>query len=212
MRALETFGITRINYHHVAELLDEPGKVRIREGRLIANKPAILTPEAYVQDNMDGFGPEAREYFEYLKQHADSVRILKYGYQLSQEAFSEQVVTDSIEAVLHRVEESVQAEGDDFGVVIRGVDSPWDVSLIHFFWMQVTASAPINVMEFERAYAQEMKDALPTGVRGEVEKAFVKTGAHPELINDLAAFLRKKGVFEQYQDRFFDLVRTLRNG
>ena len=46
-RALETFGETRINYRHIAELQDDPGKIRIREGRLEAHKPAIITPEAY---------------------------------------------------------------------------------------------------------------------------------------------------------------------
>ena len=30
-RALETFGATRINYHHLAELPDDPRKIRIRE-------------------------------------------------------------------------------------------------------------------------------------------------------------------------------------
>ena len=46
-RALETFGATLVNYHLVAELEDDPHKVRIREGRLEAHKPAIITPEEY---------------------------------------------------------------------------------------------------------------------------------------------------------------------
>ena len=58
-RALETFGETRIHYYHLAELPDVPGKVRVREGRLEAHKPLLITPEAYVQEEMSGFGEQA---------------------------------------------------------------------------------------------------------------------------------------------------------
>jgi len=206
-RALETFGETRINYRHVAELPDDPGKVRVREGRLEAHKPAIITPEAYVHDMMDGFGEEARQYLEFLKQHEDSVRILQYGYRLSQEAFSEQVVTDSLEAVTARVVADVVEQNDAFAAVIQGVDEPWDVSLVHFFWLHVNASAPFNVREFEAARQREELDAVPAAVRNEVEQAFRRAQADPRIVHELGALLRRHGVFEQYQDRFFQLVR-----
>ena len=126
-RALETFGETRIHYYHLAELPDVPGKVRVREGRLEAHKPLLITPEAYVQEEMSGFGEQARQYLEFLKQHQDAIRILQYGYRLSQEAFSEQVVSDSLTAVTERVEGEVKRSEDPFSVVIKGVDDPWDV-------------------------------------------------------------------------------------
>lgn len=206
-RALETFGATRINYRHLAELPDNPGKIRIREGRLEAHQPAIITPEAYAQQEMEGFGEEARKYLDFLKENRDNIRILQYGYCLSQEAFSEQIVTDSMAAVTARVLEDVRETKDDFAAVIQGVDDPWDVSLIHFFWLHAGASAPVNVREFEAAQVRERADVLPPGVREEVEKAFAQAQANPNLIKDLGAFLRRKGVFEQYQDRFFNLVR-----
>ena len=206
-RALETFGETRIRYFHLAELLDAPGKVRIREGRLEAHKPLLITPEAYVQEEMAGFGEQARQYLEFLKANQDSVRILQYGYRLSQEAFSEQVVTDSLDAVTGRVEEGVKESEDPFAVVIRGVDDPWDVSLVHFFWLHVNASAPVNVRDFEKARRDEMADATPRAVRDEVERAFAQAQANPALLKDLGALLQRRGVFDRYQDRFFQLVR-----
>ncbi|MGN0852127.1 MAG: hypothetical protein ACI4Q3_01975 [Kiritimatiellia bacterium] len=206
-RALETFGATRINYRHLAELSDNPGKIRIREGRLEAQKPAIITPEAYAQREMEGFGEEARKYLDYLRENRGSIRILQYGYRLSQEAFSEQIVTDSLAAVTARVLEDVREAKDDFAAVIQGVDDPWDVSLVHFFWLHAGASAPVNVREFEVAQVRERADILPQGVREEVEKAFAQAQANPNLIKDLGTLLRRKGVFEQYQDRFFSLVR-----
>ena len=206
-RALETFGETRIHYYHLAELPDVPGKVRVREGRLEAHKPLLITPEAYVQEEMSGFGEQARQYLEFLKQHQDAIRILQYGYRLSQEAFSEQVVTDSLTAVAERVVGEVKRSEDPFAVVIKGVDDPWDVSLIHFFWMHVNASAPVNVRDFERARREEMEDSTPRAVRDEVERAFEQAQENPALVKDLGALLQKRGVFDRYQDRFFKLVR-----
>ena len=206
-RALETFGATLVNYRLVAELPDDPRKVRIREGRLEAHKPAIITPEAYVQDELDGFGEEARRYYEFLKANEDSIRILQYGYSLRQEAFSEQVVKDSLDAVLSRVVEETKAAEDPFAVVIKGVDDPWDVCLVKFFWMEANASAPFNIRELERAKASAEEDSLPPGVRGEVEEAFKRAQSNPSLVKELGAFLRRKGLFEHYQDRFFKLVR-----
>lgn len=206
-RALETFGATRINYRHIAELPDDPGKVRVREGRLEAHKPAIITPEEYAESALEGFGAAARDYLEFLKAHQDSIRILQYGYSLKQEAFSEQVVTDSLEAVTGRVLAAVAASDDAFAAVVQGVDDPWDVSLVHLFWLHVNASAPVNVREFEAARAREASDALPRGVREEVEAAFARAASDPSLVRDLGALLRRKGVFDRYQDRFFQLVR-----
>ncbi|MBR4651734.1 MAG: hypothetical protein IKO72_00080 [Kiritimatiellae bacterium] len=206
-RALETFGETLVNYHLVAELEDDPGKVRIREGRLEAHKPAIITPEAYVQDQMEGFGEQARQYLDFLKQHEDSIRILQYGYRLRQEAFSEQVVTDSIDAVLDRVVECVKAADDPFATVIRGVDEPWDVCLVHFFWLHANASAPVNVRDFEKAHAQAAMEATAPALREDVERAFARAESNPSLVRELGAYLQKQGVFEHYQDRFFKLVR-----
>ena len=206
-RALETFGETLVNYHLVAELEDDPRKVRIREGRLAAHKPAIITPEAYVQDQMEGFGEQARQYLEFLKQNEDSIRILQYGYCLKQEAFSEQVVTASVPDVIDRVVARVKDENDPFTTVIRGVDEPWDVCLVHFFWLHANASAPVNVREFEKVRTQALMEATAPAVREDVERAFARAESDPSLVRELGAYLRRQGVFERYQDRFFKLVK-----
>ena len=145
-RALETFGTTSVNYHLLAELEDHPGKIRIREGRLQANKPEIITPERYVKDEFEGFGEMAKLYYDFLKQHEDEMKILKYGYRLRQEAFSEQIVTDSMESVAERVIRGVKEEA-----VIQGVDDPWDVCLMQFFWLHTKASVAHNMEDFKNA-------------------------------------------------------------
>ena len=150
-RALETFGTTCVNYHLLAELEDYPGKIRVREGRLQASKPELITPERYIKDEFDGFGEEAKLYYDFLKRHEDSLKILKYGYRLKQEAFSEQIITDSMETVADRIIQSVKQENRPFDAVIKGVDDPWDVCLMQFFWLHTNASLAHNVEDFKNA-------------------------------------------------------------
>ena len=150
-RALETFGTTSVNYHLLAELEDYPGKIRVREGRLQASKPELITPERYVKDEFEGFGEMAQLYYDFLKQNEDSLKILKYGYRLKQESFSEQIVTDSMESVASRVIEEVKSKNRPFDVVIKGVDDPWDVCLMRFFWLHTNASVAKNMADFKNA-------------------------------------------------------------
>lgn len=150
-RALETFGTTCVDYHLLAELEDNPGKIRIREGRLQASKPELITPEQYVKDEFEGFGEVAQRYYDFLKQHEDEFKILKYGYRLKQEAFSEQIVTDSMDAVAERVVRGVKEDGRPFDAVIKGVDDPWDVCLMQFFWLHTKASVAHNMEDFKNA-------------------------------------------------------------
>ena len=150
-KALETFGTTCVNYHLLAEVEDYPGKIRVREGRLQASKPEIITPERYVKDEFEGFGEMARLYYDFLKQNEDSLKILKYGYRLKQEAFSEQIVTDTMEAVAERVIAGVKDGNHPFDAVIRGVDDPWDVCIMQFFWLHTKASVAHNMEDFKNA-------------------------------------------------------------
>lgn len=150
-RALETFGTTCVNYHLLAELEDCPGKIRIREGRLQASKPELITPERYVKDEFDGFGEMAQRYYDFLKQNEDKLKILKYGYRLKQEAFSEQIVTDTMEAVAERVIRDVKIADRPFDAVIEGVDDPWDVCLMRFFWLHTNASVAHNMEDLKNA-------------------------------------------------------------
>ena len=89
--------------------------------------------------------------YDFLKQHEDELKILKYGYRLKQEAFSEQIVTDSMESVAERVIRGVKEENRPFDAVIQGVDDPWDVCLMQFFWLHTKASVAHNMEDFKNA-------------------------------------------------------------
>lgn len=145
---LETFGNTIVNYHLISELADRPGKVRIREGRLEAHQPQVIAPR-FVDVVTEGFGDEAKAYLEFLKENEDSLRILRYGYHLKSDNFSEQIVTDSLSAVTERVKAAVIESNDRFAAVLQGEDDPWDIALIELWRREVSKSAESNIRELD---------------------------------------------------------------
>ena len=147
---LETFGNTLVNYHLVSELPDYPGKVRVREGRLEAHQPLVITPH-FSEVEMDGFGDEAKAYMEFLKETEANLRILQYGYHLKSDNFSEQIVTDRLSVVTERVKSEVLASNDKFAAVVQCVDEPWDVALVELWLREVNRSARGNIDDLQKS-------------------------------------------------------------
>ena len=147
---LATFGNTLVNYHLVSELDDHPGKVRIREGRLEAHQPLVITPN-FQETEFEGLGDEAREYFNFLKENEERLRVLRYGYHLKSDNFSEQIVTDRLSVVTERVKTAVLESGDKFAAVIQCVDEPWDVALVELWLREVSRSAGDNISELQKS-------------------------------------------------------------
>jgi hypothetical protein len=209
-RHLETFGATVLNYYLISELMDSVDRVRVREGRLHANKPQIITPEAYSRTALEGFGDEARKYVDWLKEHEQDIRILQYGYTLRQEAFTENILTESLEAVVARVTANVKAAADPLSAVVVGVDDPWDVCLVRLFWEVIQKSALPNIRDMQRRSLFDDEGGVPRGVRGEIEQAFRSANKEPSRIPALGHKLHTYGLFEEYEDRFFSLVKSHR--
>ncbi len=207
-RHLETFGTTVLNYHLITQLMDSVDQIRIREGRLEAGRPQIITPDAYSQTALEGFGDEARQYVEWLKEHEQDIRILQYGYKLKQESFTEHIVTDSLDPVVERVKETVEASGDPMSAVLVGVDDPWDVCLVRLFWEVIQKSALVNIREMQKQSLFDNEHGVPRGVRNDIEAAFKAANQDPSRIQALGAKLHSLGLFDEYEDRFFSLVKS----
>jgi hypothetical protein len=132
----------------MSELDDHPGKIRVREGRLEAHQPLVIAPH-FTEVTTEGFSDEAKAYVEWLKANEESMRILRYGYCLKTDNFSEQIVTDSLAAVTERVKSEVVASRDGFAAVLQGVDEPWDVALVELWRREVDKSFSKNVKELD---------------------------------------------------------------
>ena len=147
---LETFGNTLVNYHLISELDDHPGKIRVREGRLEAHQPLVITPNLSPIET-EGLGDEARAYLEFLKENEKNLRILQYGYHLKSDNFSEQIVTDRLSVVTARVKDEVIASHDQFAAVVQCVDEPWDVALVELWLREVRRRARGHIDELQRS-------------------------------------------------------------
>ena len=99
-QSLYTFGTTSIFYYLVtepaySELVKDTAETVIREGRVIAERPKIVTP--YYLNNLEGFSPEARRYFRaLLEEHGSDARGLYYTYRNEPKGFN--IVSDNIRA------------------------------------------------------------------------------------------------------------------
>lgn len=206
---LETFGNTLLNYVVVSELMDTVGKCHVRTGRMKLLKPQIITPSAYSEMLLEGFGEEARKYVQWLAEHESDVHVLRYGYTLRRESFSEETVSRPVEAVLADAEKDVKARKDPYLALVRGVDEPWDVSLVRLFWEVVNRSARKNIMEMAQRHLfdQGAAGALSPETRQEIEEAFAAAAKDRSLVKRLGALLQKHNVFPAYEDRFFALMK-----
>lgn len=210
-RHLETFGHTVLNYAIVSELMDTIGKVRVREGRMHAARPQIITPSAYSEMILEGFGEQAEKYADWLRENESNIHILRYGYTLRKESFNEEVFSDNIDAVLERVKKDFTERKDPFSAVVKGVENPWDVCLIKLFWQVIQESVSSNFSEMARQKMFEVRDGIPMGVRREIDEAFSAAARDPSLIKKLGSRLQELNLFNQYQDRFFALVNAKRS-
>ncbi len=197
---LETFGNTRIDYHLVTELMDDTGKVRVREGSVQAYRPAILTPDSIAETLLEGFQEsQARDYIQWLRNHEEDLVILQYGFRIKKETRSEHLLTDTLGAVIERVRQDLRNHDNPLAALVVGVEEPWEVCLIKLLVEMIQASAPDN--------ARQLKTD-PLGIRREIESQFRAASQNPALIARLAQTLQRHRLFEEYQDRFFALVRS----
>lgn len=202
VRRLETFGNTVLNYHMISELMDTVGQVRIREGRIQAYRPQIIVPDHYAAKLLEGFGEEAERYAEWLREHSQELRILQYGFKIRKEELNQHVVSDNLNAVIGRVEESVRAKDDPLAAVIAGVDDPWEVCLLKLMTEVFGRSFPGNIREMERhnLFTARNRDE---DIRREIEADFKASEGSRQKLRALGEKLQKMGLFSDYEDRFF---------
>ena len=208
---LATFGTTSLSYYVVTEPIyreiqpEDPESV-VRQGRVVAEKPAIVTPHYAM--NLEGFSDDAYSYFRHLSQQygPNSPGIL---YQYRNEAEKMDILSGPPADIAHRISDDLDDKKDDLAVVMVGVDELWDVALLKFIYEFTSRSAAENAQELRtRGMFDPSPSAggLPQGAIQRIEQMFgqVQQGRDPE---DLRRELDRWGVFEYYEDRFLNLFR-----
>jgi hypothetical protein len=149
-RQIATFGSTSFNFYLISELMDRVDQVRVRNGRIHAERPQILTPEHYCRLLLEGFGDKAERYADQLREHAPNIAVLRYSFQFRKTDVSEQTLRDSIETVINRTKRRVQSANEPLSAVIQGVDDAWEVCLLKFTIDLVEHSSGGNLGEFRK--------------------------------------------------------------
>ena len=93
-RRIDTFGDTNFEFFLISELMDEIDQVRVRKGRMEAQRPQILRPEGYSDMMFDGFGEHAEAFSAWFRENASDLSFLKYGFTFSMKDLTEEIVHD----------------------------------------------------------------------------------------------------------------------
>ena len=149
-RQIATFGNTSFEFHLISELMDRVDQVRIRTGRIEAERPKILSPEYFCRMMLEGFGEKAQEYVERLREHAQQIAVLRYGFQFRKSGVTEETVSASLQSVIDRTRRAVESASDPNGAIIQGVDEAWEVCLLKFTIEMIERSAGENIGDFKR--------------------------------------------------------------
>ena len=204
-QTLETFGITRIRYYIISEVMDEASKIRINEGLVISEKPGIITPNHFAQQILEGFGGEAKDYADWLTQHGEFIKILQYGLQIRKEELHEETVSGTLNEVIGRII-GVAEENRDMSAVIQGVENMWEVSLMKFMQSYVQRSAGKNLHEIQ-THEQILMQEAERNSQNEIEEEYYQARGSKGKILDLGQKLQQAGLFSKYEDRFYALLR-----
>src|SRR5256884_4925487 len=80
-RKIATFGTTSFRFYLISELMDRVNEVRVRDGKIHADRPQILTPEHFSRLLLEGFGERAKRYANQLREHAHNMAVHRYDFQ-----------------------------------------------------------------------------------------------------------------------------------
>jgi hypothetical protein len=201
-QSLATFGSTNVYYYIVTQLMESANVVR--EGRVVASKPKIVTPSYLI--NLEGFSGPAKRYIEMMAEQNPFEPSIFYSYK--NEPGNMNVISGSTEQVVEKIGREIDAHNDPLAAIIRGVEDMWDVSLIKFTFELTRHSVSTNVSELQRSGMLRMDDkGMPEDARRYIEDLFSKAERDKGYASMLVTELKRWGVFAEYQDRFFSIFK-----
>jgi hypothetical protein len=207
---LATFGVTNIYYYLVTEptyqeIYNETNETVIREGRVIAERPKIVTP--YYLTHLEGFSYDAKQYFQkLLMMHGPNAPGLFYSYKNEPRGLN--IVSESLPAVVEKLNVEIDKKGEPLATIIKGQDDLWDVSLLKFIYEITSRSVQSNMAQLGSMGLLGMSHGgMPVGARQVIEEMFQQARRGEIKAYELELELNRWGAFEEYQDRFFALVK-----
>ena len=210
---LLTFGTTNIYYYLVTEpvytdLLNNITETVIREGRIISERPRIVTP--YYLSNLEGFSTDARKYFDNLiSTYGPDVPGLFYSYRNEPKELN--IVSDNLLAVVEKLNAGIDERGDTMAAIIKGQDELWDVALLKFIFEMTRKSVQDNVTQMgTRGLLDIDNRGVPADARLRIEELFSRVGRGEADPSELKKELDRWHLFDEYEDRFLGIFHKRR--
>lgn len=177
----------------------------IREGRVIAERPRIVTP--YYLSRIEGFSPDAKRYFDTLiKTHGPDAPGLFYSYKNEPKELT--IVSDNLPTVADKLNLDIDKSGNPLTSIIKGLDELWDVSLMKFIYELTRSSLPDNLLQLgSKGLLDVDSRGIPAEARARIEELFRLAGKGEIEPRELKDELDRWGLFEEYQDRFFKIFK-----
>jgi hypothetical protein len=209
-QSLATFGTTNIYYYLVtepaySELVKSAAETVIREGRVIAEKPRIVTP--YYLSQLEGFSPDAKRYLDMLiKTHGANAAGLFYRYKNEPKELT--IVSDNLLSVVDKLNDDIDKSGNPLTSIIRGPDELWDVSLLKFIYEMTRSSLPDNLLQLGSKGLLDIDSrGIPIDARVRIEELFRMAQKGEIEPRELKDELDRWGLFAEYEDRFFTIFK-----
>lgn len=201
-QSLSTFGTTNIYYYLVTALMESANVVR--EGRVIAAKPKIVTPSYLIK--LEGFSQQARRFLETLAEQSPHEPGIFYSYKNEPKEMN--IVSEPMKEVVDKINQRIDSQNNPLSAIIKGIEELWDVSLLKFTYELTRSSVYSNVSELERSGLLHIDRAgVPRDARNHIEDLFDKTRRDLSWAPILVTELRQWGLFYEYQDRFLGLFK-----
>lgn len=201
---LATFGSTNVYYYMITELMQDVNVVR--EGRVIAAKPKIVTPAYLI--NLEGFSGQARRYIQMIAAQNPHEPGILYSYK--NETHEMNIVSLPAGDILDKINERIDLHNDPLMAIIKGVEEMWDVSLLKFTFELTSTSVYHNFSEFygKGRFTPDEK-GVPQDARQYIEELFDSTGQDPSRAPELVSELHRWSLWNEYQDRFLEMFKRL---
>ena len=129
--------------------MDRVNQVRIRNGKIQAERPQILTPEHYCRLLLDG-SETRRAICRSIARARAKIAVLRYGFQFRKTDLNEQTLIDSIDTVINRTRRQVENKNEPLSAIIQGIDDAWEVCLLKFTIDMVERSSGGNLGDFRK--------------------------------------------------------------
>jgi hypothetical protein len=209
-QSLYTFGTTNIYYYLVTEPaysgpLDIETETVVREGRVLAERPKIVTP--YYLAGLEGFSADAKRYFESLiQEYGPNVPGLLYAYKNEPKELN--IVSGHWQSVVDKINAEIDQRSDPLAAIIKGLDELWDVALIRFIFEMTRRSLGDNIGQLgARGLLDTDSHGIPADVRIRIEELFRQVSRGDTAPEVLKEELDRWGLFDEYEDRFLNIFR-----